>query len=279
MNMLRKAFTLVELLVVIAVIGVLVALLLPAVQAAREASRRIECSNNLKQIGLGLHNYHDSNHQLPAGWIANISTGEPGWGWAMHLLPWIEQTSLHDQMDATISISAPVHEAPRQSLLPFYRCSSDARWEPQVALTDDSDNPLFNVGRSNYVGVYGTEEIEDAPLDGDGVFFQNSRIRFADILDGLSNTIVVGERSSRLDGSTWTGAVAEAAEGMARIVGSADHPPNDPHAHFDDFSSYHATGANFVWGDGSVRLIASTIDEDVYRAVATRSGGEVAQID
>lgn len=274
MPSLRKAFTLVELLVVIAVIGVLVGLLLPAVQAAREAARRIECSNNLKQIGLGLQNYHDTHRQLPAGWIASVGTGEPGWGWAAHLLPFIEQTALHDRIDGRVAIADPAHQGPRETVLPFYRCPSDARGEPLVMLADDAGAPLFAVARANYVGVFGTEEIEDAPLAGDGTFYQNSRIRFADIVDGLSNTHLVGERSSKIEGSTWTGVVSDAAEAMARVVGSADHAPNDSHAHFDDFSSYHPTGANFVRADGSVRLIVNTVDQHVYQALATRAGGE-----
>jgi prepilin-type N-terminal cleavage/methylation domain-containing protein len=274
----HKAFTLVELLVVIAVIGVLVALLLPAVQAAREAARRIECSNNLKQIGLSLQNYHDVYKQLPAGWIAHAATGEPGWGWATHTLPFLEHGVIYDQISVMLPISHPANLATRQTSLPSYRCPSDSRGSDLMVLLEDeaTGSPLFSVARANYVGLFGTLEIEDDPFAGNGVFYQNSRVRFADILDGLSTTLVVGERCSHLAGSTWTGAVEGAAEGMARIVGSTDHAPNDPAAHFDDFSSDHTTGANFVRADGSVRLIANSIDHAVYQALATRAGGEAA---
>ncbi len=277
MNTLRKAFTLVELLVVIAIVGILVALLLPAVQAAREAARRMECSNNLKQAALALHNYHDVYKQLPAGWTADPTTGQPGWGWGTHLLPFIEQSALYDRIDVRVSLADPVHQAPRETMLSFFRCPSDARSEPLVILSDDAGSPLLAVARANIVGVFGAGEIEDAPLAGDGAFYQNSRTRFADIVDGLSNTLILGERSSKIDGSTWTGVVDGAAEAMARVVGSADHAPNDPHAHFEDFSSYHPTGAHFVRADGSVRLIADTISLSVYRALATRAGGEAIQ--
>jgi hypothetical protein len=164
----------------------------------------------------------------------------------------------------------------RETSLSFYRCVSDGRGsDPLLLLLDeDTGSPLFRVARANYVGVFGTEEIEDEPLNGDGVFYQNSGTRFADVIDGLSNTMFVGERCSRIDGSTWTGAVEGAEEALARIVGSADHPPNDPAAHLDDFSSYHPSGAHFVLGDGSVRMIADSIDKFVYRALATRGGGE-----
>jgi hypothetical protein len=137
-------------------------------------------------------------------------------------------------------------------------------------------DPLFEVGRSNYVGVFGTEEIELDPSHGDGSFFHNSKVRFADILDGLSNTMVVGERSSKIGGSTWVGMIHGATEAMARVVGATDHVPNDVAAHFDDFSSYHASGAHFTLGDGSVRIISDDIDLGVYRALATRAGGEPA---
>jgi len=271
----HKAFTLIELLVVIAVIGVLVALLLPAVQAAREAARRIDCRNNCKQIGLALHMYHDVYRQLPAGWIADPNSGEPGWGWATHILPFLEQTALHDQINLLLPIADPANQAVRETPLPFYRCVSDARFQPLLLLADEaSGNPLFNVAGANYVGVFGTLEIEDDPFAGDGAFYQNSDTRFADVLDGLSNTIIVGERCSRIDGSTWTGAVEPAEEGLARIVGSTDHAPNAPAAHLDDFSSDHPTGAHFTLGDGSVRMIADTIEILVYQALATRAGGE-----
>jgi hypothetical protein len=144
-----------------------------------------------------------------------------------------------------------------------------------VTLVEEaSGNPLFPVARANYVGVFGTLEIEDDPFAGDGVFHQNSSYRFADVLDGLSNTIFVGERCSRIDGSTWTGAVEAAEEGLARVVGSTDHTPNDPAAHFDDFSSHHPTGAHFTLGDGSVRMISDLVDLAVYHAIATRAGNE-----
>jgi prepilin-type N-terminal cleavage/methylation domain-containing protein len=282
MNTKSKAFTLIELLVVIAIIGVMVALLLPAVQAAREAARRIDCRNNCKQIGVALHAYHDVYRQLPAGWIADPNSGEPGWGWATHILPFLEQNNLHAQIQLNLPIADPANQIERETSLSGYRCVSDGRGiGPHVLLADEATgNPLFKVARANYVGVFGTLEIEDDPFAGDGVFFQNSNLGFADVVDGLSNTIFVGERCSRIDGSTWTGAVEGAEEGLARIVGSTDHVPNHPAAHFDDFSSYHPTGAHFTLGDGSVRMIADTIDLAVYQALATRMGDEpIGQID
>jgi hypothetical protein len=133
---------------------------------------------------------------------------------------------------------------------------------------------MFEVARANYAGVFGTLEIEDVPSDGDGVFFHNSRIRSGNIRDGLSNTVVVGERSSRLGSTTWVGSVNGAQKSMARIVGRTGSVPNDVLGHFEDFSSHHVAGAHFLFGDGSVHVLNDGIDPQIYRALATRSGGE-----
>ncbi len=266
----RKAFTLVELLVVIAIIGVLVALLLPAVQAAREAARRSSCSNNLKQIGLAVHNHHDTFRQLPPGWTgpANDAEGAPGWGWASHSLNFMEQKNLHDQITFTSAVSDSVNQNARETIVETFFCPSD--------VGDD----IFTLGsvqvaRSNYVGVFGNEEIEDSPSNGNGMFFHNSKLRFSSVTDGLSNTLMVGERHSKIEHSTWTGVISGADEAMARVVGITDHPPNDEHAHLDDFSSLHPGGAMFAKGDGSVRFVPETINEVVFHALGTRAGGEV----
>jgi prepilin-type N-terminal cleavage/methylation domain-containing protein len=274
----KRGFTLVELLVVIAVIGILVAMLLPAVQAAREAARRSDCSNNLKQIALGLHLYHDIHRRFPSGWIANAPTEEPGWGWQAHTLPFLEQQPLYQNFARThLPIGHAANQQARETLLPFTRCPSDPG-EALVNLIEEATGaPLFPVARSNYIGMFGTLEIEDDPDLGDGMFFRNSQVRFADVIDGLSNTLMIGERSSKIDGSTWTGAVPGAEEGLARVVGSADHVPNDPHAHFDDFSSHHPTGAQFALADGSVRLITDQIELMIYHGLATRGGAEPVQ--
>jgi hypothetical protein len=138
----------------------------------------------------------------------------------------------------------------------------------------DDGPKLFDIAKSNYVGVFGTREIEDEPYKGDGTFFGNSRIRIQDLTDGTSNTFIVGERSGRLGGSVWHGYIEEVAEAPARFLGSTDHVPNSPIGHFDDFSSGHTGGANFVMGDCSTHMISNSIDLQVYQALATRSGGE-----
>lgn len=284
---LRTAFTLVELLVVIAIIGILIALLLPAVQAAREAARRTACQNNLKQLGLALHNYHDILRVLPPGWTAFASPGvpdpegDPGWGWASFLLPFAEQDNVAQQISPSVSILAAQHAAPRVLPLELFLCPSDLNPRRTFVLDDASGSPLLTLAKSNYVGVFGTTELEDcqgmgpgALCQGNGVFFHNSQVTLGQVTDGLSNTLFVGERSSRLGFSTWVGAVRGGDEAIARVLGVTDHQPNHPSAHFEDFNSEHPLGANFLRGDGSVRMLNDTLDLTIYQAMATLAAGE-----
>jgi prepilin-type N-terminal cleavage/methylation domain-containing protein len=293
----RRGFTLVELLVVIAIIGVLMALLLPAVQAAREAARGSQCKNHLKQIGLAVHQYHDLMGRLPSGWLANQPEGVPGWGWSSAVLPYLEQKNLDDTLIRRhLPIAHAANQLGRETVVPVYLCPSDPQpkiftlfggghgdddehsgegeGEVEHGGSIDSGTELFRIARANYVGVFGVSEIEDAPAAGEGVFFFLSRVRFAQVTDGLSNTFLVGERGTRQGNSLWAGVVAGANEAMVRIVGIADHAPNDPHHHFDDFASFHPGVVHFLFGDGSVQRINNQIDLDVYRALCTRDGGE-----
>ncbi len=291
----RTAFTLVELLVVIAIIGILVGLLLPAVQAAREAARRMSCQNNLHQIGVAAHNYHAAFSRFPSGWIASNALDEPGWGWAKALLPFMEQDNVVRLIDDRLPIELPQHEAARLFSVASFICPSDTGpnlfeigegdgHDHLLGNDDDEHGPhnvddglptLFTIAKGNYSGVFGSFDIHDNPYRGDGIFFGNSRMRIADIRDGTSNTLMVGERSSRLGGTIWHGVIHEANEAEARIIGVADHGPNDPIGHFEDFSSYHRGVTGFVMGDGSVRHLADNIDIVVFKAMATRQGGEV----
>jgi prepilin-type N-terminal cleavage/methylation domain-containing protein/prepilin-type processing-associated H-X9-DG protein len=283
----HRGFTLVELLVVIAIIGVLVALLLPAIQAAREAARASQCKNNLKQLGIALHNYHDCLGRLPPGWAANQPAGIPGWGWSASLLHYLEQHNLELTIKSQLPIADPANQQARESVVPIFLCGSD--WHPKVATIfggaatgDDgafaanieAGTPLLRIARTNYIGMFGVSEIEDVPAAGEGTFYFLSRIRFAEISDGLSNTLIIGERYAKQGNPVWAGVVQGANEAMARVVGVGDHVPNDPHHHFDDFASYHPGGVHFLYGDGSVQRINNQIDVSVYQALCTRAGGE-----
>ena len=286
----RRGFTLIELLVVIAIIAILIALLLPAVQQAREAARRTQCKNNLKQIGLALHNYHDTFQKLPPGWIG-LTSGAPdiygmnGWGWASRILPQLEQSNLSSQLNWNIRMDAPASAVQRSLVLPFYRCPSDSspdRWTIQ----DENGVNLVELATANYVGVFGKSDIDGCydtpgiPCVGEGAFYQNSRIAFRDFTDGLSQSFIVGEHRTRNDSgfkwnSTWAGVVAGGDDAIVRILGTTDHTPNAPANHIDDFNSQHIGGAQFVLGDGAVRFISTNIDLGVYQALATIQGGEV----
>lgn len=294
----RRGFTLVELLVVIAIIGILVALLLPAVQAAREAARRMSCQNNLKQIGLGLHMYHDTNGRWPAGWLginpvtrADDWEGDPGWGWGAGILPFMEQKNVSESLlRFELPTHDPLNKAAREKILGVFRCPSDIG-DPQFLLAEGSDHHVHGLQQveefpmlmatANYVGVYGTwdmhEMCESGNCRGNGTFFLNVGVRMADVKDGLSHTLIVGERSSRLTYSTWIGSVAGGEHGPARVVGSGLYPPNTEESYegyVHTFSSEHPAGTQFVRGDGSVHMILETIDTNVYRALCTRASAD-----
>jgi prepilin-type N-terminal cleavage/methylation domain-containing protein len=296
-----RGFTLVELLVVIAVIGILIALLLPAVQAAREAARRSQCTNRLKQIGLGLHMYHDTHKTLPPGWMAfDPGTGrahwfgEPGWGWAARILPFMEQTAAYDHLvHLDLPITHGANDEARLLPIPIFRCPSDVG---ERTFLLEGGGPYLGTGggfspvelaTGNYLGMFGTGDFHDlcdpaSPeyngCDGAGTLILHRGFRFADVADGLSQTLIVGERSSKWAPSTWLGVVTGGAHAPARICAVALFPPNseEEEEHYThNFSSFHPAGTNFLRADGSALLIAETIETSVYHALATRRGGEV----
>jgi prepilin-type N-terminal cleavage/methylation domain-containing protein len=291
----RAAFTLVELLVVIAIIAVLISLLLPAVQAAREQARLTQCRNNLKQIGLALHNYYDRMRCFPPAYVsATDASGNDvgrGWGWGSFLLTEIEQGNLLRKFSYSREISDPSNVTGVTTFLPSYSCPSDKLFETYAISIDANGNPLatpITVAHGNYVGVNGNNGVTGNQATNDGAFLENKALRIPDITDGLSNTFFISERCSNMSNTTWTGAVTgtgtadvrdpTSPEGAAALVlgHCGPHAPNNPDVtDADALASMHPMGVNFLLGDGSVQYIGSSIDLGVYDAFASRAGGEM----
>jgi prepilin-type N-terminal cleavage/methylation domain-containing protein len=291
----RRGFTLIELLVVIAIIAILIALLLPAVQQAREAARRTQCRNNLKQLGIALHNYHDTFLVFPPGEVNQQTVNLKGnWAWSAMLLPYVDQAPLYNQLNVgnvrvgdAVTVAASL--AALQTALPAFRCPSDIapklNTDGARTIEGTNDTTRRQLSTSNYVGVNGSGEIRPnfndaisgtgAPnANANGAFYRNSRVGIRDITDGASNTFLVGERSwaTPVSGSASpTAGIVFATQdqrgaqngGLAAALGSACRKLNCLDGIGEcrrAFASEHEGGGHFLVGDGTVRFISENID-------------------
>tara|TARA_R110002095_G_scaffold2253_9_gene9410 strand:+ start:2228 stop:3142 length:915 start_codon:yes stop_codon:yes gene_type:complete len=296
----RRGFTLIELLVVIAIIAILIALLLPAVQQAREAARRSTCKNNMKQIGLALHNYHDTHRVLPSGLIL-VGTDRNLIGWGTMILPFLDQAPLYNQIDSHNGFTGVGGTGPWQdagtvknvelidarTIIPAYLCPSDPTGGINSQL--ETSTLAFGTGvygKSNYVVSTGDEFTYTTAITYRGAFYLNSKTQFRDMTDGSSNVMLAGERSTNgiHIGSIWIGALstgigASASTGRkiatigATTYNSAVYRINGNN--FASFSSTHVGGAHFLMGDGRVSFLSENMNYDTYRALSGVSDGEV----
>ena len=309
----RQAFTLIELLVVIAIIAVLIGLLLPAVQKVREAANRTRCANNLKQIGLALHQYHDREGTFPSGYLfrgraarAPRTSGggghlfqepprfvdtTPGWGWAALILPHLEQNNLYRRINFDEAVERDTAEEVRRTVLPVYVCPSD-RHTGEFLVHNERDRPLAWAATNSYAACFGQGNyIGEYPQAGTGIFYRNSRTKIPDVHDGTGFTIAVGERAALFVQAPWAGAMsggtarttpdapvqfAFAEEAPVQVMaGSGGIPINHRFSSPYNFFSGHAGSTNFAFADGSVRAVRNDLDPFRFWALCTREFGEV----
>jgi prepilin-type N-terminal cleavage/methylation domain-containing protein len=297
-----SGFTLVELLVVIAVIGVLVALMLPAIQSTREAARKTQCANNLKQIGLGMHNYMVHHEAFPPGYIsfvlADHDDGGPGWGWAALIMPFLEEGTLSDQINLNEPIRNDASKVARLTSLPLFICPSDDLFEPIIDIPSKTSTRIIcQMAASSYVASAGTirPTCKLCRDRFDGVFGRNRAIKPKELQDGLTKTLAAGERASRWSRPALVGVVPNSkildnqkpglyAAGPAYVLGTTFNEGFNIESGLDEmdhgtigtfaesYGSNHPGGAFFLFCDAAVHFVWDDADPEIMNALSTRDG-------
>ncbi len=298
----KRGFTLIELLVVIAIIAILIALLLPAVQQAREAARRSSCKNNMKQLGLAMHNYHDNFLMFPTGYFAN--TGYV-MGWPARILPYIDQAPAYESMNSDGGAGGLVRLTPYRSpsaphngtdtkygSIPVFSCPSS-----ELGETTAAHSSVGNQGSLHYRGNAGSNDVglvtgsvAGRQYSSSGILYPLHTTRLRDITDGASNTFILGEFSSKIGytvsgwgnlypwtwGSYLYGPTTDNeylsldTKSTQYSIGSAVGS-----SHGVSWRSQHVGGAHFVFADGRVRFLSESMNLDLLKGLATRANGEV----
>lgn len=274
----NTGFTVLELLVSATIITILIALLLPAIQSARESARRVQCASHLRQLGVALHAYASNQQRLPPGWSAD-PLGVCAFGWAVDLLPYLDLRVEWER----INHQGPVASMPTSTLarpLAVFLCPSDIS-KPEFELYAEGDSHeeggqssttvLCALPSANYAGVFGESDPDVvAGYRGEGAFIADRGVRLHEFRHGMTKTLLVGERTARKLPTTWLGFDLRGEDAQGRVTGNAYLGPNRDDADECEFASRHASGVNFLWADGHVKFMGDSIETRIYRHIAHR---------
>jgi type II secretory pathway pseudopilin PulG len=291
----KRAFSVIELVSVLAIILIVATLILPVVGTSRESARMIACGNNLRQIGLALHTYQNTHERFPIGYVAAKNVDPlrtaPGWSWQSMMLPQLEQRVMWECIDFRRDTANAVNRTVVVSKITIFTCPLDRQRDPFLRRTEDGTR-IGSFATTSFAGNYGSGgDIAREPGKGNGFFVRNRSFALDDFVDGLSNTIALGERAAMHTETAWVGAIEgavpfvksgapsrnrEIARGGEQVLAHVgDRPLSRPDSGPDEFFSPHPLGSHFLMGDGALRSVRPTISLATLRALASRGGDEL----